>query len=121
VLAYALHSQPHAAASGTATAGASTSTASASVALGERMAASYGWTGGQWDCLDWLWTRESGWNDYAANPTSDARGIPQDINGWSDYAPGDAAGQIRWGLAYIQGRYGTPCAAWSHETADSWY
>jgi len=97
------------------------STASSNVATGQRMAAAYGWTGAQWSCLDALWTRESGWSAYAANPTSDARGIPQDINGWSDYAPGDAPAQITWGLAYIRGRYGTPCAAWAHETSAGWY
>ena len=91
------------------------------VTEGRQMAAAYGWTGAQWSCLDALWTRESGWNPYAANPTSDARGIPQDINGWADYAPGDVTAQIAWGLSYIRSRYGTPCEAWAHETADSWY
>ena len=32
-----------------------------------------------------------------------------------------AATQIRWGLWYVAGRYGTPCAAWSHEEDTSWY
>lgn len=109
-------------AAGTAeAAGVSQPAASGNAATGQRMAAAYGWTGSQWTCLDWLWTRESGWNAYAANPTSDARGIPQDINGWNNYAPGDVPAQIAWGLAYIRGRYGTPCTAWSHETADGWY
>jgi resuscitation-promoting factor RpfB len=109
--------------SGTAgAAGASQLAASSgNVATGQRMAAAYGWTGAQWSCLDALWTRESGWNAYAANPASDARGIPQDINGWNDYAPGDVPAQVAWGLAYIRGRYGTPCAAWAHETAWNWY
>ena len=26
----------------------------------------------------------------------------------------DATTQIRWGLGYIQDRYGTPCDAWAH-------
>jgi hypothetical protein len=91
------------------------------VALGQQMAAQHGWTGSQWQCLDWLWTRESGWNAYAANPTSDARGIPQNINGWSSYPPGQPAPQIAWGLDYITGRYGNPCAAWAHETQWNWY
>lgn len=93
------------------------------VATGQRMAASYGWTGGQWSCLYSLWEHESGWSPYAANPTSDARGIPQDINGWSDYAPGDVPAQVAWGLAYIRGRYGTPCAARAFETSHTpnWY
>jgi hypothetical protein len=92
-------------------------------ALANSMAASgYGWTGSQATCLDELWTRESGFNDEAANPTSDARGIAQNINGWSaDYEPGNAAQQVAWGLSYVAGRYGTPCGAWSHEEAMSWY
>ena len=94
-------------------------------ALANSMAASgYGWTGQQATCLDELWTEESGFNAYAANPTSDARGIPQNISGWSaGYEPGNASQQITWGLSYIAGRYGTPCAAWSHEksTSPNWY
>ena len=51
--------------------------------------------------------RKAGSIAYAANPTSDARGIPQNINGWSaGYQPGNASQQIAWGLAYIAGRYG---------------
>jgi hypothetical protein len=32
-----------------------------------------------------------------------------------------AATQIRWGLAYIKGRYGSPSKAWAHEQANGWY
>jgi resuscitation-promoting factor RpfB len=97
-------------------------TTSANARLGQQMAAADGWTGSQWSCLNWLWTRESGWSSTAANAASDARGIAQDINGWSaSYPYGDAAAQITWGLNYIRGRYGNPCNAWSHETADGWY
>jgi len=99
--------------------------ASSNEALANRMAASgYGWTGIQASCLDDLWTEESGFSAYAANSTSDARGIPQNIDGWSaGYQPGDAAQQITWGLSYISGRYGNPCAAWSFETSHvpNWY
>jgi hypothetical protein len=93
----------------------------ANVTLGQTMAAQRGWTGAQFTCLNQLWTQESGWNAYAANPTSNARGIPQNINGWSAYAPGDATGQIAWGLSYISSRYGTPCAAEDHERNFNWY
>jgi hypothetical protein len=93
--------------------------------LANNMATSgYGWTGGQLTCLDDLWTEESGFDAYAANPTSDARGIPQNIGGWSaDYQPGNASQQIAWGLSYIHGRYGNPCAAWAFETSHvpNWY
>jgi hypothetical protein len=74
-----------------------------------------------WSSLDALWTQESGWNAYAANPTSDARGIPQDINGWSSYAPGDYIAQILWGFNYISGRYGNPINAEQHERQYNWY
>ena len=26
-----------------------------------------------------------------------------------------------WGLGYIQGRYGTPCGAWSFKQGHNWY
>lgn len=99
-------------------------TANSNEALANSMAASYGWTGGQATCLDELWTHESGFDAYAANSTSDARGIPQNISGWSaSYQPGNAGQQIAWGLSYIKGRYGSPCAAWSFEMSHSpnWY
>lgn len=97
--------------------------AASAVATGQRMAAAYGWAGGQWSCLYALWEHESGWSAYAANPVSSARGIPQDIRGWADYAPGDVPAQVAWGLAYIRARYGTPCAAWAFETSHTpnWY
>jgi hypothetical protein len=94
-------------------------------ALANNMAASgYGWTGSEASCLDDLWTEESGFSAYAANPTSDARGIPQNISGWSaGYQPGNARQQIAWGLSYIAGRYGSPCAAWAFERSHvpNWY
>lgn len=129
VLAYAV-SHNHAAAAaggGMAAAGVSASTANANVALGERMAAVDGWTGGQWSCLDWLWTRESGWQTEVWNTAgSGAYGIPQSLPASKMAAAGadymtDPATQIRWGLGYIASTYGTPCQAWAHETADGWY
>jgi hypothetical protein len=80
----------------------------------------------QMSCLDSLWTRESGWNELASNPSSGAYGIPQALPGekmsshGSDWQTNPAT-QIRWGLDYIAGRYGTPCAAWEHSEANGWY
>jgi hypothetical protein len=90
------------------------------------MLASYGWSSGQFGCLDSLWEEESGWNVYAYNPGSGAYGIPQALPGSKMASAGpdwqsDAATQIRWGLSYIQATYGSPCAAWSHEEATGWY
>ena len=94
------------------------------IAMG--MLASYGWSSSQFSCLDSLWNQESGWNVYASNPTSGAYGIPQALPGSKMASAGpdwqsDAATQIRWGLGYIQGLYGSPCGAWAHEQADGWY
>lgn len=99
--------------------------ANSNEALANQMAASgYGWTGSQATCLDELWTEESGFSATAANPTSDARGIAQNINGWSaGYQDGNASQQVAWGLSYIDQRYGSPCAAWEHEKSETpnWY
>ena len=96
-------------------------------AIGQQLAAADGWgSGGQWTCLDELWTRESGWRMVWNTAGSGAYGIPQSLpaskmaSAGADYMTNPAT-QIRWGLGYIRGRYGSPCAAWSHETAANWY
>jgi len=94
--------------------------------IAEQMLSQFGWSSGQFSCLQPLWALESGWNIYASNPSSGAYGIPQALPGSKMASAGpdwqsDAATQIRWGLTYIQGTYGSPCAAWSHEEADGWY
>ncbi len=87
----------------------------------------YGWGNDtQYNCLDALWQRESGWNVFAANPYSGAYGIPQALPGSKMASAGpnwqtDAATQIRWGLSYIQADYGSPCGAWAHSNAYGWY
>ena len=104
----------------------SLATSSTSRQIAKRMLAHYGWGAGQFSCLDPLWTRESGWNVHARNPRSGAYGIPQALPGrkMASAGPGwrsDPATQIRWGLTYIKGRYGSPCGAWAHERARGWY
>lgn len=94
----------------------------ANIALGQSMAAGYGWTGGQWQCLLDLWGHESGWRTEAHN-ASGAHGIPQALPG-DKMGPGwenDASVQISWGLGYIQGRYGDPCGALGHWASYNWY
>ena len=90
------------------------------------MLGKFGWSGSQFSCLEPLWERESGWDVTAENPSSGAYGIPQALSGSLMASSGpdwqtDAATQIRWGLTYIHGRYGSPCGAWAHEEADGWY
>ena len=80
----------------------------------------------QFPCLDKLWTKESGWNHKAYNEGSGAYGIPQALPGSKMGSVADdwktnPATQIKWGLGYIEGRYNTPCSAWSHSQNTGWY
>jgi hypothetical protein len=86
----------------------------------------FGWSSSQFSCLNPLWGQESRWSVTASNAGSGAYGIPQALPGSKMGSAGpnwqaNAATQIRWGLDYIQGTYGSPCAAWSHEQSDGWY
>ena len=86
----------------------------------------YGWSEYDYECLVKLWNRESGWNPNAHNKRSGAHGIPQSLpakkmasEGADYYTNGYT--QIRWGLKYIKGRYGSPSAAWAHSQRTGWY
>ncbi|GAB2445405.1 hypothetical protein GCM10027062_27500 [Nocardioides hungaricus] len=86
----------------------------------------FGFSSDQFGCLDSLWTRESGWNPAAENPSSGAYGIPQSLPGskmasaGADWATNPAT-QIEWGLGYIRDRYGSPCGAWAQSESVGWY
>ena len=111
----------------TSGAGRAPSAVGGNAALGRTLAAGAGWTGGQWDALYQLWQHESGWNNNAQNPTSTAYGIAQFLNStWGSVGAtktSDPGGQIRAGLRYIRGAYGTPGNAWSKWQSRSphWY
>jgi hypothetical protein len=62
----------------------------------------------QYKCLASLYGKESAWDDKAVNGSH--YGIPQ---GRSIYLKtANKYEQVRWGLGYIEVRYGTPCKAW---------
>lgn len=89
-------------------------------------ASKYGWGDDQFSCLVSLWQKESGWNYQSENASSGAAGIPQALPGskMASIAPDwetNATTQVTWGLEYIKGSYGTPCAAWSHSQSVNWY
>ncbi|MFC4113724.1 lytic transglycosylase domain-containing protein [Nonomuraea zeae] len=84
------------------------------------------WNFQEFRCLDNLWTRESNWNHRALNHSSGAYGIPQALPAGKMRGAGpdwksNPETQIRWGLAYIKGRYGRPCGAWGHWRSHNWY
>jgi len=94
--------------------------------LARSLMAEYGMSAADFACLDRLWSAESGWNVHANNPSSSAYGIPQALPGSKMASAGpdwqnNAETQIRWGLGYIEGRYGSACAAWSFKNANGWY
>jgi hypothetical protein len=95
-------------------------------AIAYKMLPSFGFSAsGQFGCLDNIWSRESGWR-YNAYNASGAYGIPQALPGSKMATAGadwqtNPATQIKWGLGYIKGRYGSPCNAWAFWQAHSWY
>ena len=94
--------------------------------IGKKLAAARGWDGEQWNCLRSLWIKESGWSTSSSNSTGSAWGIPQALPGskmakfGSDWRTNPAT-QIKWGLHYIDNRYGNPCSAWNHFQNHNWY
>ena len=94
--------------------------------IAQALLSEFGWSQDQFGCLDSLWERESHWNVYADNPNSSAYGIPQALPGSKMASAGDdwetnPITQIRWGLGYIEDRYGSPCGAWGHSQSHGWY
>ncbi len=80
----------------------------------------------QFTCLVTVWNRESHWNHKAHNHSSGAHGIPQALPGSKMRSAGadwrtNPVTQIKWGLGYIHGRYGTPCGALRHMNSHGWY
>jgi hypothetical protein len=93
--------------------------------IAKKLAAQRGWGDDQFSCLFQIWEHESNWRVNAENSIG-AYGIPQALPG-DKMAPYGAdwrtnpTTQIKWGLDYIAGRYGTPCDAWSSWQANGWY
>lgn len=81
---------------------------------------------GEFGCFDWIVTRESGWDVHATNPSSGAYGLGQALPGYKMASEGsdwrdNPVTQIKWTLGYMDGRYGSPCAAQSFWEAHNWY
>ena len=94
--------------------------------IARALLSSFGWSDSQFGCLDSLWERESHWNPFAENSSSGAYGIPQSLPGskMASVAPDwrtNPVTQIKWGLGYIEDRYGSPCSAWGHSQSHGFY
>ncbi|PPS78124.1 hypothetical protein BV882_00755 [Streptomyces sp. 46] len=81
---------------------------------------------GQFQCFSNIVDHESDWNYKAVNPSSGAYGMFQALPGSKMSSVGadwqtNPATQIKWGLNYMNDRYGSPCDAWSFWQANHWY
>ncbi|MFF0010269.1 transglycosylase SLT domain-containing protein [Streptomyces sp. NPDC005374] len=81
---------------------------------------------GQFQCFSNIVDHESSWKYTAVNASSGAYGLFQALPGskmssvGSDWRTNPAT-QIKWGLNYMDSRYGSPCEAWSFWQANHWY
>ncbi|MFE2290309.1 transglycosylase SLT domain-containing protein [Streptomyces sp. NPDC059452] len=80
----------------------------------------------QFQCFSNIVNHESTWNYRAVNPSSGAYGLMQALPGHKMSSAGadwqtNPATQIKWGLSYMDSRYGSPCGAWSFWQANKWY
>ena len=86
----------------------------------------YLWSDAQMSCLNTLWSRESNWNFKSRNSRSGAYGIPQAHPGSKMASAGsdwrsNPVTQIKWGMSYVNARYGNPCRALSKSNSSGWY
>ncbi|WP_267244305.1 transglycosylase SLT domain-containing protein [Streptomyces sp. PR69] len=81
---------------------------------------------GQFQCFSNIVERESGWDHTATNSSSGAYGLVQALpaskmaSAGSDWKTNPKT-QIKWGLDYMNDRYGSPCGAWNFWQANHWY
>ncbi len=84
-----------------------------------------GWNDVEWRCLRYIWTNESHFNPKANNKSSGAYGIAQFMpSTWGNYKvvkTSDPRLQIKYGLRYIEARYGSACHAKYFWIKHHWY
>ncbi|WP_199548747.1 transglycosylase SLT domain-containing protein [Streptomyces sp. N35] len=80
----------------------------------------------QYNAFSQIVSRESGWNHTASNASSGAYGLVQALPGSKMASAGadwqtNPATQIKWGLDYMNSRYGSPVGAWNFWQQHHWY
>jgi hypothetical protein len=101
---------------------AATTSASSAQSIAHKMIPS----AAQYNAFSKIVEHESGWNVTATNSSSGAYGLVQALPGSKMASAGsdwktNAATQIKWGLDYMNSRYGSPTAAWSFWQSNGWY
>ncbi|RFU86164.1 lytic transglycosylase domain-containing protein [Streptomyces triticagri] len=79
----------------------------------------------QYQAFSKIVEHESGWDPQASNP-SGAYGLVQALPGSKMSSAGsdwktNPATQIKWGLDYMNDRYGSPAEAWQFWQSNGWY
>lgn len=105
----------------TVSAGASSSSASAQ-AIAKKLIPD----AAQYQAFSKIVSHESGWNVHASNASSGAYGLVQALPGSKMASAGsdwksNPETQIKWGLQYMNERYGSPVGAWQHWQVHGWY
>ncbi|WP_406478355.1 transglycosylase SLT domain-containing protein [Streptomyces sp. NBC_01615] len=80
----------------------------------------------QFNAFSKIVEHESGWNISAKNASSGAYGLVQALPASKMASAGadwktNPKTQIKWGLDYMNSRYGSPAAAWNFWQANGWY
>ncbi|MFE9253710.1 transglycosylase SLT domain-containing protein [Streptomyces sp. NPDC006879] len=80
----------------------------------------------QYQAFSNIVSRESGWNHTATNSASGAYGLVQALPASKMASAGadwktNPATQIKWGLDYMNSRYGSPVGAWNFWQTHHWY
>ncbi|MFG2231088.1 transglycosylase SLT domain-containing protein [Streptomyces sp. NPDC048723] len=80
----------------------------------------------QFAAFDKIISHESGWDHTATNASSGAYGLTQALPASKMASAGadwktNPATQIKWGLDYMNDRYGSPVGAWNFWSANHWY
>ncbi|MFA7763164.1 transglycosylase SLT domain-containing protein [Streptomyces sp. NRRL S-448] len=80
----------------------------------------------QFAAFDKIISHESGWDHTATNASSGAYGLAQALPASKMASAGadwktNPATQIKWGLDYMNDRYGSPVGAWNFWSANHWY
>jgi hypothetical protein len=101
---------------------AATTSASSAQSIAHKMIPS----AAQYNAFSKIVEHESGWNVTATNSSSGAYGLVQALPGSKMASAGsdwktNAATQIKWGLDYMNSRYGSPAAAWNFWQSNGWY
>ncbi|MFF6999068.1 transglycosylase SLT domain-containing protein [Streptomyces sp. NPDC008313] len=80
----------------------------------------------QYNAFSRIVEHESGWKVNATNSSSGAYGLVQALPGSKMAAAGadwktNPKTQIKWGLDYMNSRYGSPAGAWNFWQSHGWY